>query len=117
MKPKEWLRDYTNRFFENRNTCVSVRDDQVVDSYKKAGATTIPALMDVVNMLINTDKAMVNQFDYNIGRDTGTSDTTGDSSSKLHKRPFEVLATEGRRPSMFNLKEFNVALDSPCGFH
>jgi hypothetical protein len=60
---------------------------------------------------------MVNQFDYNIGRDTGTSDTTGDSSSKLHKRPFEVLATEGRRPSMFNLKEFNVALDSPCGFH
>jgi hypothetical protein len=35
MKPGEWLRDYTNRFFENRNTGVGVRDDQVVDSYKK----------------------------------------------------------------------------------
>jgi hypothetical protein len=35
MKPDDQLRDYTNRFFENRNNCVSVRDDQVVDSYKK----------------------------------------------------------------------------------
>jgi hypothetical protein len=35
MKPGEQLRDYTNRFFENRNTCVGVRDDQVVDSNKK----------------------------------------------------------------------------------
>jgi hypothetical protein len=26
------LRDYTNRFFENHNTCVSVRGDQVVDN-------------------------------------------------------------------------------------
>jgi hypothetical protein len=32
MKAGERLRDYTNRFFENRNTCVGVRDDQVVDS-------------------------------------------------------------------------------------
>jgi hypothetical protein len=35
MKPGERLRDYTNRFFENHNTCVGVRDDRVVDSYKK----------------------------------------------------------------------------------
>jgi hypothetical protein len=35
MKPSERLRDYTSRFFENCNTCVGVRDDQVVDSYKK----------------------------------------------------------------------------------
>jgi hypothetical protein len=35
MKPGERLRDYTNRFFKNRNTCVGVRDDQVIDSYKK----------------------------------------------------------------------------------
>jgi hypothetical protein len=32
MNAGEQLRDYTNRFFENRNTCVGVRDDQVVDS-------------------------------------------------------------------------------------
>jgi hypothetical protein len=35
MKANERLQDYTNQFFENRSTCVSVRDDQVVDSYKK----------------------------------------------------------------------------------
>jgi hypothetical protein len=28
-----------------------------------------------------------------------------------------VLATEGRRPSTFNVDEFNATLDSPCGFH
>jgi hypothetical protein len=27
MKAGEWLRDYTNQFFENRNTCVGVKDD------------------------------------------------------------------------------------------
>jgi hypothetical protein len=35
MKAGERLRDYTNWFFENCNTCVNVRDDQVVESYKK----------------------------------------------------------------------------------
>jgi hypothetical protein len=32
MKTGERLCDYTNRFFENRNTCLGVRDDQVMDS-------------------------------------------------------------------------------------
>jgi hypothetical protein len=36
MKTNERLHDYTNRFFKNHNTCVGVRDDQVVDCYKKA---------------------------------------------------------------------------------
>jgi hypothetical protein len=35
MKTGEQLHDYTNRFFENRNTCVGVRDDQVMNNYKK----------------------------------------------------------------------------------
>jgi hypothetical protein len=35
VKTNERLRDYTNWFFENRNTCASVRDDQVVETYKK----------------------------------------------------------------------------------
>jgi hypothetical protein len=71
------LRDYTNRFFENRNTCVNIRDDQVVDSYKKglrgrkvfekiheSGTTTVAPLMEVVNNLIDTEEALVNQFDH-----------------------------------------------------
>jgi hypothetical protein len=68
MKPGVRLRDYTNQFFENRDTCVSVRDNQVVDSYKKglrdhkvfekiheSGATTVVPLMEVVNKLIDTE--------------------------------------------------------------
>jgi predicted acylesterase/phospholipase RssA len=35
MKTNERLCDYTNRFFENLNTCVSVQDGLLVDSYKK----------------------------------------------------------------------------------
>jgi hypothetical protein len=116
MKTNERLHDYTNRFFENRNTCVGVRDDQVIESYKKgvkdrkifekiheSGATTIAALMDVVNKLIDTDDALVNQFDSDAKRDAGTSDTAGDSRSKLHKLPSEVLVAEGCRPSTFNV--------------
>jgi hypothetical protein len=130
MKPKERLCDYTNRFFENYNTCVGVKDDQVVESYKKgikdrkifekfheSGATTVAALRKVVNKLIEIDEAMANQFDYSAGRDAGTSDTARDSSSKLCKRPSEALMTEGRRPSTFNVEEFNATLDGPYRFH
>jgi hypothetical protein len=62
MKTGERLRDYTNRFFENCSTCVGVRDDQVVDSYKKhlrdrkvfekihdSRAIKVVPLMEVVN--------------------------------------------------------------------
>jgi hypothetical protein len=62
MKTDERLHDYTNWFFENHNTCVGVRDDQVVNSYKKglrdrkifekiheSGSTKVAPLMEVVN--------------------------------------------------------------------
>jgi hypothetical protein len=107
MKPGEQLRDYTNRFFENRNTCVGVREDQVVDGYKKglrdrevfekiheSGATTVAPLMEVVNKLIDMEEALVNQFDHDGTQDAGTSGATGDSSSKCRKRPSEVLAAD-----------------------
>jgi hypothetical protein len=77
MKADERLRDYTNRFFENRNTYIGVRDDQAVDSYKiglrdckvfekihESGATKVAPRMDVVNKLIDTKEALVNQFDH-----------------------------------------------------
>jgi hypothetical protein len=129
MKVGERLRHYTNRFFENRNTCVSVRDDQVVDSYKKglrdlkvfekiheSGAMKVAPLVEVVNNLIDTEEALVNQFDHDGKPDVGTSGAARDSSSKFHKRPSEVLAADGRRPSTFNVEEFNAVLDSPCTF-
>jgi hypothetical protein len=130
MKVGERLRDYTNRFLENRNTCVGVRDDQVVDSYKKglrdrkvfekiheSGATKVVPLMEVVNKLIDTEEALVNQFDHDGKQDVGTSGADGDSSTKFRKRPSEVLAMNERRPLTFNVEEFNVVLDSPCTFH
>jgi hypothetical protein len=130
MKTDERLRDYTNRFFKNRNTCVGVRDDQVVDSYKKglrdhkvfqkiheSGASKVAPLMEVVNKLINTAEALVNQFDSDGKYDAGTSGAAGESSSKFRKRPSEVLAADGCRPSTFNVEEYNAVLDSPCMFH
>jgi hypothetical protein len=130
MKPGERLRDYTNRFFENRNTCVGVRDDQVVDSYKKglrdckvfkkiheSGAAAVALLMEVVNKLIDTEEALVNQFDHDGKQDAGTCGAAGDASSKFRKRSSGVLAADGRRPSAFNVEEFNTVLDSPCTFH
>jgi hypothetical protein len=130
MKTNEHLRNYTNWFFENHNTCVGVWDDQVVESYKKgirdrmifekiheSGATTVGALTVVVNKLMDTDEALVNHFDSDAKRDAGTSGTAGDSSSKLRKRPSNLLAAEGRRPSTFNVEEFNVVLDKPYTFH
>jgi hypothetical protein len=130
MKLGEWLRDYTNRFFENCNTCIGVRDDQVVDTYKKglrdhmvfekiheSGATKVATLMEVVNKLMDTEEALVNQFDHDGKQDASTSGAAGDTSSKFRKRPSEVLAADGRRPSTFNVEEFNVVLDNPCTFH
>jgi hypothetical protein len=73
--------------------------------------------MEVVNKLIDTKKALVNQFDHDDKQDASTSGTAGDSSSKFHKRPLEVLAADEHRPSTFNVEEFNAVLDSPCTFH
>jgi hypothetical protein len=109
---------------------VSVRDDQVVDNYKKglrdckvfekiheSGATKVALLMEVVNKLIDTEEALVNQFNHDDKQDAGTSGAAGDSSSKFRKQPSEVLTADGQRPSTFNIEEFNAVLDNPCTFH
>jgi hypothetical protein len=108
MKPGEQLRDYTNRFFENRNTCIGIRGDQVVDNYKKglrdrkvfekiheSSTMMVTSLMEVVDKLIDTEEALVNQFDHDGKQDAGTSGAASNSSSKFHKRPSEVLAADG----------------------
>jgi hypothetical protein len=73
--------------------------------------------MEVVNTLIDTDEALVNQFDSDAKRDAGVSGAAGGASSKLRKQPSEVFAAEGRQLSTFNVDEFNAVLDSPCTFH
>jgi hypothetical protein len=73
--------------------------------------------MEVVNKLIDTEEALVNQFDHDGTQDVVTSSAARDSSLKFRKRPSEVLAADGRRPSTFNVEEFNAVLDNPCTFH
>jgi hypothetical protein len=51
--------------------------------------------MEVVNKLINTNDALVNQFDSHAKCDTGTSAAATDIGSKLCKQPSEVLAADG----------------------
>jgi hypothetical protein len=52
--------------------------------------------MEVINKLIDTEEALVNQFDQDSKEDVGTSSAAGDSSSKFRKRPSVVLAAHGR---------------------
>jgi hypothetical protein len=73
--------------------------------------------MEVVNKLIDTEEALVNQFDHDEKQDAGTSMAGGDTDSKFRKRSSEVLVMDGRRPSTFNVEEFNAVLDGPCTFH
>ena len=99
MRHKESLRDYTDRFFENRNQLVGVKDEDVIQYYKKgitnlklfekiheAGATTITDLMAYVEKLVDTQDAIVNQFQGDKAADTPAAPTfAGDT--KTHKRP------------------------------
>jgi hypothetical protein len=73
--------------------------------------------MEVVNKLIDTEEALVNQFDHDGKQDVGTLGAAGDSSSMFRKRPSEVLQAYERKPSTFNVEEFNAVLDSPYTFH
>jgi hypothetical protein len=107
-----------------------VCDDRVVDSYKEAlrdrkvfdkihesGTATVAPLMEVVDKLIDMEEALVNQFDHDGKQDASTYGAAGDAGSKFRKRSSEVLTADRRRPSTFNVEEFNAVLDGPCTFH
>jgi hypothetical protein len=75
MRSDETLREYTNRYFENRNTLAGVKDDDVIDYYKKgitniklfekiheADAKTIGDLIAYVNKLVDTQDGVMHDF-------------------------------------------------------
>jgi hypothetical protein len=64
-----------------------IRDRKIFEKIHESGATTVATLMEVVNKLIDTDEALVNQFDSDAKRVVGASGTASDSSSKVRKRP------------------------------
>jgi hypothetical protein len=84
MRRDETLREYTNRYFENRNTLMGVKDDDVIAYYKKgvtniklfkkihkADTHTITDLMAYVDKLVDTQDMVVHDFnreDHDDGR-------------------------------------------------
>jgi hypothetical protein len=90
MRRDETLREYTNRYFENRNTLTGVKDEDVIAYYKKgvtniklfekiheADAHTIADLMAYVDKLVDTQDAVMHNFnreDNDDGGNTSRSD-------------------------------------------
>jgi hypothetical protein len=117
----ETLREYTNRYFENRNTLASVKDDDVIAYYKngitniklfekihEADAKTIGDLMAYVDKLVDTQDAVMHDFNGEDHDDRGT---------RSRKRSGEAYVTDPPRPSTFLDGYFNMVMDDQCQFH
>jgi hypothetical protein len=95
MRRDETLCEYTNRYFENRNTLAGVKDDDVIAYYKKgitniklfkkileADTKTISDLMAYVDKLVDTQDAVMHDFNGEDHDDRGT---------KSRKRPVKPM--------------------------
>jgi hypothetical protein len=121
MRHDETLREYTNRYFENRNTLAGVKDEDVIAYYKK-GITnikllekiheddmhTIGNLMAYVDKLVDTQDAVMQDFN---GEDHD------DGGNRSCKRSGEAYMTDPPRPSTFLEGDFNIVMDDQCQFH
>jgi hypothetical protein len=118
MRRDESLREYTNCYFENRNTLAGVKDDDVIAYYKKgitniklfekiheADAKTVGDLMAYVDKLVDTQDAVMHDFN---GEDHG------DRGTRSHKRSGEAYVTDPPRPSTFLEGDFNMVMDDQC---
>jgi hypothetical protein len=85
MRRDETLREYTNYYFENRNTLAGVKDDE-------ANAKTIGDLMAYVDKLVDTQDAVMHDFNGEDQDDGGT---------RSRKRSGEDYVTDPPRPSTF----------------
>jgi hypothetical protein len=115
MKSDETLHEYTNRYFENRNTLAGIKDDGVITYYKKgitkiklfekiheANAKTIGDLMAYVGKLVDTQDAVMHDFNGEDHDDRGT---------RLRKRSGEAYVADPPRPSTFLEGDFNMVMD------
>jgi hypothetical protein len=121
IRRDEILQEYTNRYFENRNTLVGVKDEDVITYYKKwitniklfekiheANAHTIADLMAYVDKLVNTQDAMLHDFNGEDHEDGG---------NRSRKRSGEAYMADPPRPSTFLEGDFNMVMDDQCQFH
>jgi hypothetical protein len=85
MRRDETLREYTNRYFENRNTLAGFKDEDVIAYYKKritiiklfkkiheADAHSISDLVAYVNKLVDTQDLVIHEFNGEDHDDGGT---------------------------------------------
>jgi hypothetical protein len=121
MRCDETLREYTNRYFENHNTLVGVKDEDIIAYYKKgitniklfekiheADAHTIADLMAYVEKLVDTQDAVMHDFNR---------ENHNDSGNRSRKRSGEAYITDPPRPSTFIEGDFNMVMDDQCQFH
>jgi hypothetical protein len=121
MRRDETLCEYTNRYFENRNTLAGVKDLDVIAYHKKgitniklfekiheADAHTIGDLMAYVDKLVDTQDAVMHDFNGEDHDDGGT---------RSHKRSGEAYMADPPRPSTFLEGDFNMVMDDQCQFH
>jgi hypothetical protein len=121
MRSDETLCEYTNRYFENRNTLAGVKDEDVITYYKKgitniklfekiheADAHIISDLMAYVDKLVDTQDAVMHDFNGEDHDDRGT---------RSRKRSGEAYVADPPRPSTFLEGDFNMVMDDQCQFH
>jgi hypothetical protein len=121
MRRDETLRLYTNRYFENRNILAGVKNEDVITYYKKgvtninlfekiheADAHTIADLMAYVDMLVDTQDAVMPDFN---GEDHD------DSGNRSRKQFGEAYVADPQRSSTFLEGDFNMVMDDQCQFH
>jgi hypothetical protein len=105
MRSDETLCEYTNRYFKNRNTLAGVKDDDVIAYYKKGitniklfekihegNVKTIGDLMAYVDKLVDTQDAVMHDFNGEDHDDRGT---------RSRRRSGEAYVTDPPRPSTF----------------
>jgi hypothetical protein len=121
MRRDETSREYTNRYFENCNTLAGVKDEDVIAYYKKritniklfekiheADAHTIADLMAYVDKLVDTQEAVMHDFNGEDHNDRG---------NRSRKRSGEAYMADPPRPSTFLEGDFNMVMDDQCQFH
>jgi hypothetical protein len=121
MRCDETLQEYTNRYIENCNNLVGVKDEDVIAYYKKgvtnikvfekiheADAHTIANFMAYVDKLVDTQDAVMRDFN---GEDHD------DGGSRSRKRSGKVYTTDPPRPSTFLEGDLNMVMDDQCQVH
>jgi hypothetical protein len=121
MRRDETLREYTNHYFENRDTLAGVKDEDVITYYKKgitnimlfekiheADTHTIADLMAYVNKLVDTQGAVMHDFNR---------EDHDDGGNRSRKRSGKAYKADPPRPSTFLEGDFNMVMDDQCQFH